>query len=203
MTTDERQQVSIDDAMDAAFAADASPPEVTPSDAPLTPEVPEGAVTPPAFELPAYTAAWNADARTALEKLGLSDEHRPLLQHVLTQYEESNKFLGQRNNELGEIRKRFEPLWEVLAPYEKQYALQGMTLQQGVGQLVQGAEFLRQSPDQAIPWLAQSYRPSDPTKTLLAMAQTWGVDLGAATQDAPYVDPAYTQMVQPLQQELQ
>lgn len=206
MTTDESQHASIDDALDAAIAADASTDVVPATEgdaAPLTPEVPEGAPTAPAFELPAYTARWNADARTALEKLGLSDEHRPLLQNVLKQYEESDKFLGQRNNELGELRKRFEPLWEVVAPYEKQYALQGMTLQQGVRQLFQGAEFLRQSPDQALPWLAQTYRPREPTKVLQALATAWNADLGAAAQDAPYIDPAYQQMVQPLQQELQ
>lgn len=202
MTPEEAQNVSLDDALEAALAPEASSTEVTP-EAPALPAVPEGAVEPQPFELPPYTKRWNAEARTALEKLAQAQDHRPHLDPLLKQYEEAHKFIGQRDNELGELRKRFEPLWEVLAPYEKQYALQGMTLQQGLGQLFQAAEFLRQSPDQAFPWIAQTYKPREAAKVLQSLAQSWGVDLGAAAQDAPYVDPTVTSLIQPLQNELQ
>jgi hypothetical protein len=204
MTTEEESQhVSLDDALDAAMAQDASSDVSATEGTPALPSVPEGAVEPPAFELPAYTKRWNAEARTALEKLAAAQEHRPHLDPLLKQFDEANKFIGQRDNELGELRKRFEPLWETLAPYEKRYALQGMTLQQGLGQLLQAAEFVSQSPDQAFPYFAQTYRPRDAARAVQEVARVWGVDLGAVAQDAPYIDPAVQSLVQPLQQELQ
>ena len=156
----------------------------------------------PAFELPSYTTRWKAEARDALLAFGGNPEFRGHLDPILKQIEESNKYLGQREQELANLNKRYEPLNDTLSQIEQQYNLQGMSLDMGLKQLVGSAQFLATNPDQALPWLAGTYRPRDPSAALQAMAQSWGVDMGQLAQEAPYIDPSVSQIVGPLQQEL-
>lgn len=156
----------------------------------------------PAFELPSYTTRWKADARDALSAFGGNPELRGQLDPILKQIEETNRYVGQREQELAQLNKRYEPLNDTLSQIEHQYNLQGMSLDMGLKQLVGSAQFLATNPDQALPWLAGTYRPRDPSAALQAMAQSWGVDMGQLAQEAPYIDPSVTQIVGPLQQEI-
>lgn len=156
----------------------------------------------PAFELPSYTTRWKAEAKDAALYIGNNPELRSHLDPILKQIEETNKYVGQREQELAQLNKRYEPLNDTLSQIEHQYNLQGMSLDMGLKQLVGSAQFLATNPDQALPWLAGTYRPRDPSAALQAMAQSWGVDMGQLAQEAPYIDPSVTQIVGPLQQEL-
>ena len=128
---------------------------------------------------------------------------RPHWEAIQSEFDETYKAYGQQGQEYGEFRKRVEPVWNILSRYEPQYRLQGMTLEQGVGQLVQAAEYLASNPDEALPWLAQTYAPKDAAAVVRALSQAWGVDLGQVTADQPYVDPTVQQIETPLQQQLQ
>lgn len=158
------------------------------------------AVQPPAYEPPGWTKRWKEPSRKALEALYTREDVRPHWEAIQSEFDETYKAYGQQGQEYGEFRKRVEPVWNILSRYEPQYRLQGMTLEQGVGQLVQAAEYLASNPDEALPWLAQTYAPKDAAAVIRALGQAWGVDLGQVTQDQHYVDPYVAQQLQQAQQ---
>lgn len=161
------------------------------------------AITPPAWEMPGWAKRWTEPARKSLEQLYQREDARPLLDPIQSELEKFYQEFGRQGQEYGTFKKQVEPVWNILSKYEPQYRLQGMTLEQGVGQLVQAAEYLATNPDEALPWLAQTYAPRDAAAVIRALSQAWGVDLGQVTAEQPYVDPAIQQMVTPLQQQLQ
>lgn len=158
------------------------------------------AIEKPSWEPPGWSKRWKEPSRKALEALYQREDVRPHWEAIQSEFDETYQAYGRQGQEYGEFKRRVEPVWNILSKYEPQYRLQGMTLEQGVGQLVQAAEYLATNPDEALPWLAQTYAPRDAAAVIRALGQAWGVDLGQVTADQPYVDPAYQQMVAPLQQ---
>ena len=155
------------------------------------------------WEAPPWTQKWKPEARDALGRFASNPEYRAHLTPILGQVEEMNKYTTQRDQEYADYKKRLDPLYDVIKPYEQRYALQGMSLNQGVQQLFQVAELLAAKPDEAFPWLAQTYRPQDANKALSSLAQHWGVDLTQLGYEQPYVDPSVTALLNPLQQQVQ
>lgn len=160
-------------------------------------------VTKPAREVPGWAKRWKEPSRKALEALYQREDVLPHWDAIQSELDETYQYFGKQGQEYGEYKKRVDPIWSIAQKYEPQYRLQGMTLDQGLSQLFGVAEFLATDPDQALPWLGQSYKPKDAAAVVRALSQAWGVDLAQASADAPYVDPALTQIVTPLQQQLQ
>ena len=158
---------------------------------------------PKPFELPGYTARWNQQARDALKAMHEAQHNRAHLDPILAQLDETNKYVTNKEQEYENFRKQAGPVWDILAPLESQYRMQGMTLQQGVGQLVEAAKFVASDPDQAFPWFSGMYVPRDPAKAIESMAKQWGVDLGRMVEEAPYIDPQIQTLVSPLQKQYQ
>lgn len=205
MTPDENQQESLTDALresydaipdkgEADLAANVEQSEAVKPAAPVLP-----AETP--WEAPTWTSRWKPEARDALGRFASNAELKQYYDPIAKQMEEQNGYVTRRDQEFADYRRQIDPVYQVLAPYEQRYALQGMSLQQGVQQLFQSAEFLSSSPDEAFPWLASSYTPSNPGQTLSALAQAWGVDVNAL--DQPYIDPTVSALLNPLQQQVQ
>lgn len=202
---DEKESVSLTDALRDSYDAipdndatpdaanidrDAAPSEAAPR---LPPEQP--------WEAPGWAARWKPEARDALGRFASNPEFKPHFDVLQKQLEEINGYQTRRDQEFSGYRQKIDPVYQVLAPYEQRYAMQGMSLQQGVQQLFQSAEFLATSPDEALPWLGQTYRPQNPGETLQRLAQAWGVDVNSI--DQPYVDPTVTALLNPLQQQVQ
>lgn len=187
------QPASLSEAANTAYseleaAPEAPPALATPAEAP--------------WEPPAFTARWSENARNAIKEFGTATHNRKYLEPILGQFEEHNKRYTQHQQEFSDYRKNVDPVYSVLQPLEQQYRLQGMTLQQGVSQLVEGAKFVATDPDQAFPYFAGMYRPRNPADAVLGIAQAWGVDLGNLVQEQPYVDPTVQALLSPLQKEL-
>jgi hypothetical protein len=203
---DQQDTVALADALRESY--DAIPEN---KDTPLAANIaqpPAGAapIVPPAgaekpWEAPGWAARWKPEARDALGRFASNPEFKPHFDVLQKQLEEINGYNTRRDQEFSGYRGKLDPVYQVLAPYEQRYALQGMSLQQGVQQLMQSAEFLAQSPDEAFPWLASTYAPSNPAQTLSSLAQAWGVDLNSL--DQPYVDPTVSALLNPLQQQVQ
>lgn len=202
MAPDLDQQDPLREAFDAAeteLGTDVQP-EVT-SD--ITKEAPVPIPEEKPWEAPDWTKKWKPEARDALGRFASNPEFKPHLAHLVDQIGETNKYTTQRDQEYADYRKRLDPLYETVKPYEQRYALQGMTVQQGIGQLLELADFIGKDPDAAFPWLAQTYRPKDANKALATLAQHWGADLQQVGYEQPYIDPTVSALLTPLQQEMQ
>lgn len=188
------QPASLSEAANTAYSElESATPEVTPALA-----TPEEAP----WEPPAFTARWSENARNAIKEFGTATHNRKYLEPILGQFEEHNKRYTQHQQEFSDYRKNIDPVYSVLQPLEQNYRLQGMSLQQGVSQLVEGAKFVATDPDQAFPYFAGMYRPRNPADAVMGIAQAWGVDLGNLAQEQPYVDPTYQALLAPLQKKL-
>lgn len=187
------QPASLSEAANTAYSELEAAPEATPALA--TPaEAP--------WEPPAFTARWSENARNAIKEFGGAVHNRKFLEPILGQFEEHNKRYTQHQQEFADYRKNLDPVYSVLQPLERDYKLQGMSLQQGVSQLVEGARFVATDPDQAFPYFAGQYKPRDPASAVLGIAQAWGVDLGNLVQEQPYIDPSVQALLTPLQKQL-
>jgi hypothetical protein len=157
----------------------------------------------PAWEAPAWTQRWKPEARDALGRFASNPELKTYYDPLKSQLEEINSYQTRRDQEYADYRRRLDPVYQVLQPYEQRYALQGIPIQQGVQQLFQAAELLNTDPDMAFPWLAGAYRPRNPVEAINRLAQSWGIDLNQALQEQTYIDPTVTALLSPLQQQVQ
>ena len=159
---------SLDDAaLDTTDAIDA------PLGAPIIPEL-------PALEAPAM---WSQQYKETFGQIAGNPDQRAHAEAWLNQWKESQGYITRRDQEFADYRKRLDPIYERIAPYEGYWRMQGMDASQGVTQLLSYAEGLANDPASMIPQLAQLY----------------GVDLQQLVQEQPYVDPE----VQALKQQLQ
>lgn len=156
-----------------------------------------------AWEPPGWAKNWKEPSRKALEQLYANEANRPHWDPIQKELDGAYGYIGRRDQEFAQYRNKLDPVWETVAPLEQIYGLQGMSLQQGLGQLIQAGQFLAAQPDDAFPYFAQSYRPNEPAKVLQALAKQWGADISQLGQDAPYVDPQISAILTPLQQEVQ
>lgn len=190
------QQVTLQDSAEKAFDTLSG---VEPVEKALaTPKEPEA----PAFELPSWAKMWGEPARNALQAIGGITHNKGHLDPILKQIEETNQYTTKRDQEYAEYRKSVDPVYSVLRDLEPSYRMQGMSLQQGVSQLVEGAKFVATNPDDAFPYFANMYRPRDPATAVQSIAKQWGVDLGQIVQEQPYIDPTVQALLNPLQQKL-
>lgn len=199
---DQQDTVPMNDALRESFdkAAEATP-EVASPEAKAAPDAVPVVPAEKPWEAPGWASRWKPEARDALGRFASHPELKQHFDPLQKQIEELYGYNTRRDQEFAGYRQRTDPIWQVLEPYEQRYALQGMSLQQGIQQLFQSAEFLARSPDEALPWLASAYKPSNPSQTLSALAREWGVDVNAL--DTPYIDPTVTALLTPLQQQVQ
>ena len=127
---------------------------------------------------------WKQQYRDAFGKYAANPEHRDLLTSWQGQWKETQGYITQKEQEYADYRKRFDPLHEVLSPYENHWRMQGMDTVSGVRQLVSYAEALAKDPASMIPQLAQMY----------------GVDLQSLVAEQPYIDPQVSALQQQVQQ---
>lgn len=205
MTTADEQNVSLDAAADAASESlnttDAAPAKGSATQPAKAGSAGPAAATKPAegpqpWKSPGWSQRWKEPSRKALEALATLPGAREHLDAMVPQLDDTYGYMTRREQEFSRYHQQVNPLFELLAPYESVYARNGMTLQQGVQQLLSVAEHLAQDPDQAFPFLAGMYRPQDAAKAIVALAQQWGVDPRTAFADAPFEDDATRGMKQ-------
>jgi hypothetical protein len=183
---------AIRDSLQATEGNTTADPGANPADPALPPE--------PEWQAPDWTKRWKPEARDAFGRFAKHPELKDAYGKLLPQLEEQNAYTTRRDQEYAEYRKRFDPIEQVLQPYAQRYALRGVPIDQGLRQLFSAAELLNTDPDQAFPWLAGQHRPRDPMAAINQLARSWGVDLGQAAADMPYVDPNLTALQRELQQ---
>ena len=155
------------------------------------------------WEGPGYTKAWKEEARKAAEAIATNPALEAHWKALQPELDNTYKYIGQRDQQFARFQQQFGPLGDMLAPYEQNWRMQGMTTQQGLSQLLAYQDALARDPDSTLPQLATMFKPRDPGKVIQALSQAWGADLGQVAQGAPYVDPQVQQMVTPLVQKLQ
>ena len=156
-----------------------APPPIAGADIPSGDTPPAPLVETPAWEPPAM---WQPPHRDIAGRWATNAEIQPLLKAWEEQWKEGQGYITKRDQEYADFRKRSEPVWEKIKPYEQYWAQQGLTPEQGLGQIMSYAEALA----------------SDPASTLLQLAEMYGVDLQQTFAEQPYVDP----QVQALQREI-
>lgn len=192
MAPDLDQQDPLKEAFDSA-STELAPSGGIDKELPVVPEV-------PAWEAPSWTSRWKPEARDALGKFASNAEYKSSFDPLFKQLEETNGYITRTQQEHSDYKRRVDPLYDIVRPYEQRYALQGMTTSQGIGQLLQVAELLAEKPDEAFPWLAGNYKPQDANKALASLAQQWGVDLQEVGYNQPYEDPSVAALKQQINQ---
>lgn len=127
---------------------------------------------------------WGKQYKDTFSQLAQTPEQRAHAEAWLNQWKESQGYITKKEQEYADYRKRFDPLHEVLSPYENHWRMQGMDTVSGVRQLVSYAEALAKDPASMIPQLAQMY----------------GVDLQSLVAEQPYIDPQVSALQQQVQQ---
>lgn len=130
---------------------------------------------------------WKQPYKETFSQLAQSPEQRAIAERWLEQYKETQGYITKRDQEFADYRKRFDPLHEVIGPYEQHWQMQGMDTISGVRQVFSYAEALARNPQEMIPKLAEMY----------------GVDLASLVAEQPYVPDemrALQQQVQQMQQ---
>lgn len=153
---------------------------------PKTEGAPEVIETPPVpAELPPLEAPamWGKQYKETFAQIAQTPEQRAVAERWLEQWKETQGYITKRDQEYAEYRKRFDPISEIIRPYEGYWAQQGMSPDAGIRQVLSYAEALARDPASTIPQLAQMY----------------GVDLASLVAEQPYIPPE----VQTLQQRLQ
>lgn len=125
---------------------------------------------------------WKQPYRDAFGKYAANPEHREVLTKWQDHWKETQGYITKRDQEYADYRKRFDPIGELVKPYESVWAQQGMTPDMGLRSVLSAYQALNQ----------------DPQGTLLRLAQSYGVDLQSAYAEAPYIPPE----VQAIQQQL-
>lgn len=128
-------------------------------------------------------AVWKQQYRDKFGKYATNQEYRDLLTTWQDQWKDNQGYITRKEQEFADHRRRFEPIGEVISPYEQVWASQGLSPDQGLRSVMAAYQQLNQ----------------DPQGTLIRLAQHYGVDLESAYAEQPYVPPE----VQGLQQQLQ
>ena len=103
----------------------------------------------PGIEAPAH---WAADFKDSFNALP------PDAQEVFLQrYKDMEGDYTRKTQEVADIRRRASALDEVMVPFRDEFARAGLDDIGAVRQLLGAHKFLRESPQQAIAWLAQNY----------------------------------------------
>lgn len=177
--TDAAETLTLDDAILGAQA------ELN-GEAPLAEGQPAAAALPAAPADPPLDAPamWNQAAKDAWLALNGDANHRERLKALHAQYAETQKYITQTEQQRAQLARMYQPFHEVIQPYAQQWAMQGLSPEMGLRQVMSYAEALQR----------------DPKGTLMELAQAYGVDLRQALDDQPWVDPATQQLADKVQQ---
>ena len=171
----EEANEEVEELPEAPIAA-ASDDEADEPDADNSDDEVEGEADEPA-DLVAAPEHWSAEFKEGFESL--PDEGR---QMFLDRYKDMERDYTRKTQEIADIRRRAASIEEVITPFRDEFSRAGMDDAGAVRQLLGAHKFLRESPQQAIAWLAQNY----------------GVDingLGATEQpEDDYTDPQVVQL---------
>ena len=114
----------------------------------------------------------------------LAAEKREAAEAWVNHWKETQGYITKRDQEFADYRKRLDPIYESVQPYEQYWRMQGMDPVQGVRQVLSYAEAIARDPASMIPKLAEMY----------------GVDLPSLIQQQPYVDPEVGALKRQIQQ---
>jgi len=103
----------------------------------------------PGVEAPAH---WSAEFKDSFNSL--PPEGREVF---LKRYKDMEADYTRKTQEVADIRRRASALDEVMQPFRDEFARAGLDDIGAVRQLLGAHKFLRESPQQAIAWLAQNY----------------------------------------------
>jgi hypothetical protein len=190
-TTAAPEKVSSGDALDRAISEATGKQATEATETGL-----EAAPAPQPWDTPGWAKMWKEEPRKALEHLWANEQTRGLYDKLRPELDGAYSYIGRLQNEFGQMRQRMAPVSQLLSKYEPQYRLQGMTLEQGLGQLFEVAERLAVDPDNTFPYLASSYRPQNAQAAIAKLAEAWGVDITDVVRETPYVDPEVLQLRQ-------
>lgn len=146
------------------------------------------AVETPAFE---YPDNWTKETRSAVEAMLAHPEGRPWAEQWRNQWksaeEQQRKLQGDRDRYRAHA-ENYSKWQQMLSPYEQQYRMHGIPIENGVMQAMEWSKAIQANPQQALSQLAQMY----------------GVDFSKAeeTADQPYVDPHVKQLQQQYQRDM-
>ena len=171
-------------------------------------KIADGAVDAPGepakpWEAPKYAMAWKDQRRKALEAIATNDTLKDHWKELDGQLNEFHEWDSRRNWEIGNYRKRFDPVSDMIGQMDESYRRQGMSLQQGLGQLWQTAQDLSSNPDETMARISQMVKPRNPGQVLQFLAQTWGQNIGELAQGQPYIDPVIAKQLRETQSALQ
>lgn len=146
---------------------------------------PEAAIdAPPPMQLPPLEApsVWGQPYKEVFSQLAQTPEQRAVAEKWLEQWKETQGYITKRDQEYADYRKRLDPIYQHIAPYEQAWQMQGLSAEQGVSRLMAYARALEENPASMIPQLAQMY----------------GIDLQQLVQEQPYQDPEVVALRQQL-----
>lgn len=159
--------------------------EVTPD---LSADAGEAAAESSPFE---YPDTWTKETRTAVESMLAHPEGRPWAEQWRNQWksaeEQQRKLQGDRDRYRAHA-ENYSKWQQMLSPYEQQYRMHGIPIENGVMQAMEWSKAIQANPQQALQQLAQMY----------------GVDFAKAEEsaDQPYVDPYVKQFEQRYQRDM-
>lgn len=127
---------------------------------------------------------WSNEAKEAWKALHGYPDSRAHIERVHQQISENQKWLTHQEQRRAELERSYQPINDLMTPYAREWAKQGMDPVSGLRQVMAYADALA----------------NDPQGTLLHLAQEYGIDLRAALEEQPYVDPATQQLQQQVQE---
>lgn len=149
-----------------------------------TPDQPEAKADEPATPAIEPPQSWSADERAHWASLSPAAQET-----ILRRERDMDKVLSERAAEQRELN----PLREVLAPYQADHAMRGLSSVDAVKQLLAAEEWLRKDPDRAFPELMRQYG-YDPRRL--------GLNVPPQAQQAPtqqFNDPRVDRLIADMQ----
>src|SRR4051812_48747847 len=93
-----------------------------------SPDTPAAVATdPPAPEWdgPGYTKRWKPEARDALKAIATNPELAEHYKNLIGQFDETHKYIGQRDQTLSQYEKTYGPVHDMLSQWNQRYQMQG------------------------------------------------------------------------------
>lgn len=175
MTGENELETSLRDDLDAALET-----EVPEGGQAAAPQNPIPAELPP-LEAPAM---WGKPYKETFAQIAGNPEQRAVAEKWLEQWKETQGYVTRKDQEFADYRKRLDPVYGAIQPYEQYWAQQGMTTETGIRQLLSYAEALAR----------------DPASTIQQFAQMYGVDLQQLVAEQPYIPQEMVALQQQIQQ---
>lgn len=119
----------------------------------------------PPLEAPAHWAQADREVFDGLDRKGQ--------EFLLKRHKDMEADYTRKTKEVAEIRKRGEKLDQLLSPYRNEFSIAGLDDTAAIGRLLAVHEGLR----------------SDPQRTLVALARTYGIELQGGEQEQDQTDP--------------